>query len=204
MTRMLPIQTALAGAAAIGLLCGCATRDLWQQPSAVIEMLEIAPGNRVADIGAGDGYFIPYLSDAVGPEGTVYAVDVDPEKIGDLEMLVENRQLANVKVVLASYDDPALPDGEIDLVFLCNTYHHIEKRSEYFSRVRADLTYTGRVAVLEPNEDATGIVSLFTDEGHTSSAPRVRAEMTEAGYRTTASYDFLTSQIFEVFAAKEP
>jgi ubiquinone/menaquinone biosynthesis C-methylase UbiE len=186
------------------LVAGCATRDLWQQPEAVIARLEIAAGQTVADVGAGDGYFIPYLSSAVGPEGTVYAVDVDADKIEELELLVAHSGLTNVKVVHAPYDDPALPDGEIDLVFLCNTYHHIDERADYFRRTRGDLTATGRVAVLEPNEDATGIVSLFHDEGHTSSAPRVRDEMALAGFETTASYDFLASQIFEVFSPKGP
>lgn len=178
---------------------GCASRDLWQQPETVIETLAIAPGASVADIGSGDGYFVPYLSSAVGAEGTVYAVDVDEEKVEGLQSLVADRGLANVKVVLAPYDDPALPDGEIDLVFLCNTYHHVEDRADYFRRVQADLSERGRVAVLEPNEDLTGIVSLFIEEGHTSSAPEVRAEMTQAGYQTVESHDFLVSQIFEIF-----
>ena len=192
-------------AAALLLAAGCATRDAWQQPETVIETLAIAPGATVADVGAGDGYFVPWLSRAVGPEGRVFAVEVDAERVVDLEQLVADEGLDNVEVVLGGFEDPGLPDGEIDLVFLCNTYHHIEARPAYFARVRTDdLTRGGRVAILDPNRDATGMVSWFLEDGHTSSAPEVREEMAQAGYESTASPDFLVSQIFEIFAPQAP
>jgi predicted methyltransferase len=187
------------------LLQACATRDLWQKPQVVVDLLEIPAGSTVADIGAGDGYFIPYLAQAVGPDGRVYAVDVDPEKIRGLEMLVAERKFANVEVVLAQFDDPLLPDGEIDLVVLVNTYHHIEDRPSYFSKLRAaDLSSSGRVAVIEPNGDAGGVVGLLVEAGHTSTASAVRDEMSQAGYTTVATYDPLPVQIFEIFIATDP
>ena len=101
--------------------------------------------------------------------------------------------------MLGEYGDPGLPDGALDLVFLCNTYHHIEGRPAYFGALQGDLGEAGRVAVLEPNDDLGGVLRLFLDEGHTTDADALVEEMRVAGYRHAASHDFLPTQIFEVF-----
>jgi ubiquinone/menaquinone biosynthesis C-methylase UbiE len=172
-------------------------RGSWQRPEQVVGALEIAPGAQVADVGSGDGYFVPYLLEAVGEDGRVYAVDVDSEITDALEDRFVGD--ARVEVVLGGFEDPGLPDGSIDLVLLVNTYHHIEDRPDYFRRLQADLAPGGRVAILEPNEELTGILSLFIDEGHTGTTDAVTAEMLEAGYRPSEHFDFLAVQIFEVF-----
>jgi len=179
-------------------------RDGWQRPTDVIDVLEIPSGAWVADIGAGKGYFLPHLSRAVGPEGRVFAVEVEDEPLAALEALISEQGLANVELLRGRYEDPLLPDRKIDLVLIVNTYHHIEARPDYFGRLRGDLSDTGRVAVLDPNEELTGLFSLFLDEGHTSRAADVREEMREAGYREPESHDFLLTQIFEVFAPERP
>ena len=107
-------------------------RGGWQLPERVIASLEIAPGDSVADLGAGDGYFLPYLVDAVGPTGTVYAVDVESDKASALQQRVDEAGYENVVVVLGELEDPLLPNDQIDLILLVNTYHHIEDRPAYF------------------------------------------------------------------------
>ena len=173
-------------------------RDGWQRPDEVTRALDIQPGDRVADLGAGEGYFVPHLLEAVGPMGQVYAVDVDPEITEDLYARFAGSP-GNVDVVLGRYEDPGLPDGKIDLILIVNTYHHIEDRPAYFQRLQADLSERGRIAILEPNGELTGVLTLFLDDGHTSRASEVGAEMRAAGYRPTSSFDFLATQIFEVF-----
>lgn len=173
-------------------------RDGWQHPEEVVQSLGIEPGDRVADVGAGEGYFVPYLADAVGDSGRVYAVEVDADKARALEQTFRDAY-ANVEIVLGRYGDPELPDGTIDVVLIVNTYHHIEGRTDYFTRLRGDLAPAGRVAIIEPNSDLTGVLSLFLDEGHTSSAPDLVDEMRAAGYRPVGSYEFLPTQVFEVF-----
>ncbi len=173
-------------------------REAWQHPEEVVQSLGIEPGDRVADLGAGDGYFVPYLADAVGTSGRVYAVDVEADTTRKLEQTF-GASHANVEVVLARYEDPELPDGTIDVVLIVNTYHHIEDRSDYIARLRGDLAPTGRVAIIEPNGDLSGVLSLFLDNGHTSSAPALIEEMREAGYQPLGSYEFLPTQVFEVF-----
>jgi cyclopropane fatty-acyl-phospholipid synthase-like methyltransferase len=176
------------------------TRAGWQHPERVVESLDLKPGDRVADLGAGDGYFLPYLVEAVGPTGTVYAVEVDEERTRELEKRSTEEGYSNVVVVLGEYSDPQLPDGEVDLVFVCNTYHHIEARPDYFSRLRTDLSDAGRVAIIDPDAEVRGVLRLFQHEGHMSVADDVVDEMQAAGYGRSESFDFLPTQVFEVFA----
>jgi ubiquinone/menaquinone biosynthesis C-methylase UbiE len=204
----------LASAAALALalqLAGCASwkrsaygqgadRDEWQQPDAVIALLDIGPGDRVADLGAGGGYFTFRLAEAVGDTGRVYAVDVDDDMLGLLAREVRERGAANVTVVRAEPDDPMLPDGEIDLVFVCDTYHHIADRPAYFRRVLADLAPNGRVAIVEYDERAGGFASAF---GHFTPLETIEREMREAGYERIRNHEILTRQSFQIFRADD-
>jgi arsenite methyltransferase len=173
-------------------------RGTWQRPADVIEALDLKEGDQVADLGAGEGYFVAELSEAVGESGKVYAVDVE----GEIVVALAERfppDASNVESILGRYDDPLLPDGGVDLILIVNTYHHIEDRPAYFRQLKQDLRPSGRVAVLEPNEDLGGLLRLALDEGHTSSAPVVEEEMREAGFEVAARHDFLPVQIFRVF-----
>jgi predicted methyltransferase len=174
-------------------------RDGWQHPDRVVEALSVEPGDRVAEIGAGDGYWIRRLSLAVGEAGRVYAVEVDDEKVEDLEARVAKEGLANVVVVRGSFDDPALPDGGIDLAMTCLTYHHIEHREAYFADLRADLAPGGRVAHLDDRPDVAAPFRWFQSRGHWSDPAEIRAEMNEAGYRRVEVFDFLPLQSFQIF-----
>lgn len=174
-------------------------RGMWQRPDDVVDALAIVPGQVVADIGAGEGYFVPYLSEAVGATGRVYAVDVEDEIVSALKERFEVEG-SNVHTIRGAFEDPQLPDGEIDLVLIVNTYHHVEKRADYFARLRDDLAPGGRVAVLEPNGELGGVLRLALDEGHTSVASEVEREMRAAGYEVVARHAFLPVQIFRVFA----
>ena len=179
------------------------TRASWQLPARVVDALGVSAGDRVADIGAGDGYFTFLLAGAVGAAGRVYAVEIDEHLVANLERQVQIRDVANVDVVLGELDDPRLPDRALDLVFLCNTYHHIDQRPEYFSRLRSDLAPGGRVAIVDMRADVTGLARLFVDAGHWMPRPELYGEMELGGYRPHRRFDFLPMQIFEVFTAAE-
>jgi SAM-dependent methyltransferase len=174
-------------------------RDGWQHPERVIEALEIQPGDRVAEIGAGSGYWLERLSEAVGTEGRVYAVEVEPELVEDLESLIVDRDLRNVEIILGAYDDPRLPNASIDLVLTVLTYHHIENRSDYFRRLQLDLRAAGRVAHLDDRPDAEPPISWFQSDGHWSEPSAIVEEMTEAGYEKNSDFEFLPAQSFQIF-----
>jgi arsenite methyltransferase len=171
-------------------------RDAWQKPEAVVADLGIRAGDQVADLGSGSGYFTVRLARAVGPDGRVYAVDVDEEMNEYLRGRLAEEGIDNVEVVLGDYDDPKLPDGRIDLLFTSNTYHHIQDRSEYFRRVRADLAPGGRVAVIEYD----GRKGLFVKwMGHYTGKQEILSEMEAAGYRLAQDVDGLDRQSFLIF-----
>ncbi len=169
-------------------------RDAWQQPERVVATLGIEAGDRVADIGAGGGYFTFLLADAVGDKGRVHAVDVDEQMTDYLKQRAEREGYGNVEVILGEYDDPLLPDGTVGLVFLSNTYHHIEDASGYFARLRNDLGPGGRVAIVEYRHG-----SWWVPGKHWMDRETIERDMAEAGYRLEAGHDFLPRQNFLVF-----
>jgi ubiquinone/menaquinone biosynthesis C-methylase UbiE len=201
-SRHLPLIALLA----VVLVSGCTSwkrfayegfnRDRWQHPDEVVRVLRIAPGATIADIGAGGGYFTFHLADATGPEGTVYAVDVDPGMISYLGERARDEGYDNVETILAEAADPGLPRGGIDLVFLSNTYHHINDRTGYFRRLAADLRPGGRVAIVEFQRKGW-LQRLFA---HATESEVIRSEMETAGYVVAEQFDFLERQSFLVFA----
>lgn len=173
-------------------------RDGWQHPERVIEALRIEPGDAVAEIGAGSGYWLPWLSEAVGPDGRVYAVEVDDDKVSALNQLVREEGFLNVEVVRGEFADPMLPDGEIDLAMTCLTYHHIEDREVYFEKLRRDLGPGGRVAHLDDTGEVPIPLIWLASKGHWTKPADMKREMESAGYVQAESFDFLL-QGFQIF-----
>jgi arsenite methyltransferase len=192
------------------LLAGCArlkqcayegfTRDQWQQRERVVASLEIRPGERVADIGAGGGYFVFALAQAVGPEGKVYAVDIDQEMNHLVAERAKKEGVGNIEVVLAKPDDPLLPSAGIDLIFTSNTYHHIDQRVSYLKNLRQYLRPGGRMAIIDFDRRAwfAGLWSHYTP------TESIKKEMEQAGYRLQKEFNFLDRQSFLIFASDPP
>ena len=196
---VLGVITLLAFAPALGKLdySRLPTRASWQLPDRVVDALDLETGAQVADLGAGDGYFTFTLADAVGEHGRVYAVDVEADVVDGLRASVTSQGYDNVEAVLGDYDDPGLPDGEIDLVFLCNVYHHIDDRATYFSDLQRDLAPGARVAIIDIGGAAP--MRWLSPPGHSTNLDTLVNEMTAAGYDIARSFDFLPLQIFVVF-----
>jgi ubiquinone/menaquinone biosynthesis C-methylase UbiE len=202
------IQLCALGVIAV-LLVGCGPlrrlayggffRDSWQQPDRVIESLSIHPGAHVADLGSGGGYFTWPLAEAVGESGRVYAIDVDPDMTSHVAEQSREKGLANVESILAEFHDPLIPEGGVDLIFTCNTYHHFENREEYFRNVAKHLRPGGRLAIIEPNGKGW-LQFLFP---HFTEPEVIRAEMEAVGYRRTETFDFLGRQSFQIFERAE-
>ena len=174
-------------------------RAVWQKPEKVVEQLSIKPGSVIADIGSGSGYFSVLLAKKTGARGTVYAVDNDSEMNAYLEKRVINEGHANIRPVLSKKDDPLLPKGAVDLVFICNTYMFIEKREQYLTRLKDNLKNDGRLAIISFNR-------IETPEGpplHTRvSREKTIQEAQKAGFALEAEYFFLPYQHFLVFVKR--
>lgn len=176
-------------------------RDAWQRPEAVIQALNLTPGMRVADLGAGGGYFTFRLADAVGPEGKVYAVDVEEASLRFIENEAKRRGgVSHVELVRAAPNDPHLPPNGVDLIFTCNTYHHLRDRITYFKSLARYLRPKGRIAIIEYKEGGW-LGSLF---GHATTKESARREMEAAGYRLINDFDFLPKQHFQLFSLDKP
>jgi SAM-dependent methyltransferase len=166
-------------------------RDAWQKPDDVIRALALAPAARVADVGAGTGYFAVRLARAV-PQGTVYAVDVSADMVKYLGERVRREGLANVRAIQGTAASANLP-GPVDLVLLVDVYHHVDARVEYFARLRQSLAPGGRVAIVDFRPESP------RGPRHKMAAAQVREEMRRAGFVESASHDFLPDQYFIVF-----
>lgn len=129
-------------------------RDAWQKPEDVIASMQLEPGMRVADVGAGTGYFEARLSRAVGPQGSVLALDIEPDMVRYLGERAQREQLANVKAQLARGDDPGLAPESVDRVLIVDTWHHIPDRTAYAAKLRAALKPGGRVLIVDFTQEA--------------------------------------------------
>lgn len=130
-------------------------RDAWQKPQEIVAAMKIEPGMTVADLGAGTGYFEPWLSRAVGSNGSVLALDVEPDMVRYLGERVSREHLANVRPALVATDDPKLAAGSVDRILVVDVWHHIDARDAYASRLRDALKSGGKVFVVDFKLDAT-------------------------------------------------
>jgi len=168
-------------------------RDAWQKPHAVIQALALKPAARVADLGAGTGYFSARLASML-PQGRVYAVDIEPDMVRYLEARAKRENLRNLIAVEGAPDNPRLPE-KVDLILLVDVYHHIEDRARYFRVLRGALRPGGRIAIID--------FTLDSPQGPPRAArvapETVKAEMRAAGHALAAEHRFLPHQYFLVF-----
>ncbi len=163
-----------------------------ESPDDVIDAMQLQPGDVVADIGVGSGYFARRIAERVGPEGKVYGVDIQPEMLQILEESLEKEGITNVEPVLGGADDPNLPTGVIDWILLVDVYHEFSEPEGMLARMRDSLAPGGRVALLEYRlEDETGD-HIYAD--HRMSVRQVLVEWQAAGYELAELYEFLPSQ----------
>jgi ubiquinone/menaquinone biosynthesis C-methylase UbiE len=128
-------------------------RLLWLPPAMVIGALAVQPGDAIADIGAGTGYFSLPLAQAIGPLGQVYAVDSQAEMLGHLQYKLDTGNISNIQAVLAEADSTGLPDASCNLVFLANVWHEIADRAAVLTEAKRILKSGGRIVVLDWRPD---------------------------------------------------
>lgn len=176
------------------------SRESWEMPDRIVRSLPI-PGKDavIADIGAGSGYFSRRLALEV-PTGTVYAVDIDDEFRAHIESQREGWGTPNIQPHLAFYDDPALPERSIDLVFVANTYAFLRARVDYFKKVRTALKPGGRLVIVDFRPEATPPAEFAPDPKYRLSHDAIVTELAQAGFKLEREEDFLPHQYFLVFA----
>jgi ubiquinone/menaquinone biosynthesis C-methylase UbiE len=160
-----------------------ADRETWNRPSDVIGALALDTGGTVADVGAGTGYFTLKLSRTVGSSGAVYAVDINPSTVSELQARVAAGRLTNVKVSLGRVDDPGLPAGALDAVLISDAYHEMVEHKAILRGIRLALKPTGRLVILEKMAARDeGKPRDIQTRNHHIAMSTVESELAEAGF----------------------
>ncbi len=174
-------------------------RDAYQKPEEVVKALALRPGEVVADIGSGPGYFTLRLARAVGESGRVYAVDINPDMVRYLNRRVRDAGLHNVVSVLSEPDDPLLPDASVDCFLIVDTWHHIGNPAHYLALLKRMLKPGGRIVQIDFQKRELPVGPPVSMKIAREDLVR---EMEAAGFRLTAEHTFLPYQYFLVFEAR--
>ena len=125
-------------------------RVAWQKPGAVVEALKLAGDEKIADVGAGSGYFSLRFASAL-PRGRVYAIDVDPAMIHHIRHRAMADTIDNVEVILSSPDDPKVPKDS-QIVFICDVLHHVDNKSQWLKKIHGEVKKGARLVLIEYKE----------------------------------------------------
>jgi predicted methyltransferase len=170
-------------------------RDAWQQPGRIMDALGIADGAVVADVGAGGGWFTIRLARRVGPNGLVFAEDVQREMIDSIERRVRREGLANARPILGRDDDAGLPRGSLDAVLLVDAYHEVQDPVGLLRHIAAALKPNGRLGIVDFRSDGGGPGPPADQRVDAASIVR---DAQEAGLRVLAEETFLPYQFLLV------
>jgi ubiquinone/menaquinone biosynthesis C-methylase UbiE len=171
-------------------------REDWQQPERIMDSLQIAEGSVVADIGAGGGWFTVRLARRVGPNGRVYAEDVQPQMLVAIEGRVSREGLRNVVKKLGTPADPGLPRGSLDAVLIVDTYHEVEQPVTLLKNLSHSLKPDGRIGIINFTKDGGGPGPPMDERVE---ADKVIADARAAGLALRARENYLRYQYVLIF-----
>jgi ubiquinone/menaquinone biosynthesis C-methylase UbiE len=174
-------------------------RDAYQKPHEVLTALSLKPGEVIADIGAGSGYFTFPIAHHLGPEGKVYAVDVSPDMILHLNRRIRDLKTTNVVSVLADPDDPLLPEQSVNRFFICDVWHHVENPSKYLGMIKKVLKPGGQVIMIDFQKKELPFGPPM--EMKIARKDLIK-QMESNGFRLAKEHSFLPYQYFLVFVPK--
>jgi ubiquinone/menaquinone biosynthesis C-methylase UbiE len=166
-------------------------REAEEEPSRAIEALGLRPGMTVADIGAGSGYYTVRMARRVGPDGKVYATDIQMGMLSLLQRRAKQEQIQNIVPVLGAVDDPKLPLGALDLALMVDVYHELSAPQVFVRRLREALKPGGRLVLIEFRKEDPRVPIR---EEHKMSVAQVRQELTADGYSIDELIDVLPWQ----------
>ena len=173
-----------------------AERDTEEDPDRAIDVLKIEKGSTVADIGAGSGYMTVKLAKKVGPQGRVYANDIQPAMLELLNKRLAKGKIANVSVVLGTQDDPRLPLETLDLVLMVDVYHELSQPQLMLRHIRASLKPGGRLVLLEYRKEDPNVPIR---PEHKMSVAEARLEVEAEGFKLTKANEDLPRQHILIF-----
>lgn len=164
------------------------SRENYAHRHEIVAALGLEPGMAVADVGAGTGLFTRLFADKVGPSGKVYAVDISQSFLDHIAADAKKRGQTQVATVLGSQDSTNLPADSVDLVFLSDVYHHLEKPEKTLASIRKALRPRGRLVVIEFDR-VEGRSSSFVIKHVRAGQAVFRKEIEDAGFSVVPTPD---------------
>jgi ubiquinone/menaquinone biosynthesis C-methylase UbiE len=171
-------------------------RDAWQKPDLVMDTLGIGERSVVADVGAGGGWFTVRLARRVGPNGVVYAQDVQAPMLDSIRRRIDREGFQNVRYIRGDRLDPKLPAGALDAVLMVDTYHEFENPVALLRGVGLAIKPAGRVGIVNFRSDGGGPGPPFSER---VKEERVIEQAADAGLRLLGRETFLEFQYFLIF-----
>ncbi|MEE8129267.1 MAG: class I SAM-dependent methyltransferase [Vicinamibacterales bacterium] len=172
-----------------------------EQPAEVLAAMGLEPGDVVADVGCGSGYYARRIARRVQPGGRVYCVDIQPEMLEIMQQRAAAEDVTGVEPILSTATDPRLAAGAIDWIIIADVYHEMSDPEPMLARMRESLAPGGQIALLEYRvEDGTGD---HVKADHTMSVRQVLSEWHAAGFELVRLHDFLPGQHLFFFRAAD-
>jgi ubiquinone/menaquinone biosynthesis C-methylase UbiE len=172
-------------------------RDDEENVTESYQQLNLMPGMTVCDLGCGNGYWTLPMARDVGAEGTVLAVDIQPEMLDKLRSRADKQQLTNIQLIVGAVDDPNLPANAVDLVLLVDVYHEFSHPESMLWGIRRALTDSGVVALLEYREEDPQVPIKPL---HKMSKLQIIKEYQRNGFKLVREYNQLPWQHLMFFA----
>lgn len=177
-------------------------REDFQKPREVMAALGLKPGEKVADIGAGSGYFTLRFAKAVGPTGRVLALDIKQSMLDYLDQRLRREEIGNVQLKLVQPDDPLLAAASSDTIVLIDTLHYIKDRAAYAKKLRAALAPGGRVVIIDYKPKPWEERPWGPPPEQQISKESIDADFAQAGLKVVKTHDFLPEQYFVEYGAQ--
>lgn len=171
-------------------------RDLEEEPDRAINVLKLEKGAVVADVGAGSGYMTVKLSKRVGPQGRVYATDIQQGMLDLLNKRLAKSKITNVTTVLGTQNDPGLPPDALDLVIMVDVYHELSQPQVMLAKIRASLKPGGRLVLLEYRKEDPDVPIR---PEHKMSVADAKLEVEAEGFKLTKTNEDLPRQHILIF-----
>lgn len=156
----------------------------------VMDILAMREGSAVADIGAGSGWFTVRAARRVGPQGLVYAVEINEEYVNHIKSRAENESLSNIRTILGKEDDPLLPAASVDSILLLKTYHEFSKPLTMLRAMHKALRRNGLLGIIDRNGEG---------DDHGLERDAVVKEASRAGFNLVAEHDFVKPDNMDYF-----
>ncbi len=177
------------------------SRETYQKRQEIVAACKLKPGMVVADVGAGTGLYTRLFAEEVGKEGTVYAVDISPKFLEHIKASASNLGVTNVKTVLGTDYSVELPEASVDLVFICDTYHHFEYPARMMQSIQRSLKPSGCVVLIDfiriPGKSSDWVM------GHVRAGQElVEKEIFECGFQKTSEIQELLQENYVVMFEK--